>query len=96
VPSCQTGAALSSSHDRADENKASRLLEMLRRVKDFRAARGKIYDLDFVLAVAVVATLAGAANYRQIGRRAADLPQSLLAQLGAPHDYFRAGGFKRS
>jgi predicted transposase YbfD/YdcC len=63
---------------------------MLRRVKDFRAARGKTYDLDFVLAVAVVATLAGAANYRQIGRRAADLPQGVLAQLGAPYDYFRA------
>ncbi len=40
--------------------------------------------------VAVVATLTGAANYRQIGRREADLPQRLLIQLGAPYDYFRA------
>lgn len=63
---------------------------MLRQVKDSRAARGKMYELYFVLAVAVVATLAGASNYRQIGRRAADLPQLLLAQLGAPYDYFRA------
>ncbi|WP_322755412.1 ISAs1 family transposase [Frankia sp. Cas3] len=92
MPSCQTGADLSSGHDQAGENKAGRLLAMLRRVKDFRAARGKTYNLDFVLAVAVavVATLAGAANYRQIGRRAADLPQSLLAQLGAPYDHFGA------
>ncbi|MDT3440574.1 ISAs1 family transposase [Pseudofrankia sp. BMG5.37] len=90
MPSCQTGAALSSGHDQAGENKASRLLEMLRQVKDFRAARGKMYDLHFVLAVAVVATLAGAANYRQIGRRSGDLPQRLLAQIGAPYDYFRA------
>ncbi|CAI7973447.1 transposase [Frankia sp. Hr75.2] len=62
---------------------------MLRRVKDFRDARGKIYDLDFVLAVAVVATLAGAATYRQIGSHAADLPPGLLAHLGAPYDHFR-------
>uniref|UniRef100_UPI001EF45093 ISAs1 family transposase n=1 Tax=Frankia sp. Cj5 TaxID=2880978 RepID=UPI001EF45093 len=90
MSSCQTGATLSNGHDHAGENTASRLLEMLRQVKDFRAARGKIYNIDCILAVAVVATLAGAANYRQIGRRAGDLPQRLLAQLGAPYDYFRA------
>ncbi|CAO5179168.1 hypothetical protein FAIPA1_430031 [Frankia sp. AiPs1] len=66
MPSRQTGAALSSDHDQGGEGKVSRLLEMLRQVKDFRAARGKTYNLHFVLAVAVVATLAGAANYRQI------------------------------
>lgn len=62
---------------------------MLRRVKDFRNARGKVYDLEFVLAVAIVATLAGATNYRQTGSQAADMPQNLLAQLGAPYDHFR-------
>jgi predicted transposase YbfD/YdcC len=36
-----------------------------------------------VLGVVVVATLAGAANYREMGSMAADLPQSLLALLGA-------------
>jgi len=90
VSLCQNGSALSNDHDPAGEANADRLLGMLRRVKDFRAARGKIYDLDFVLATAVVATLAGAANHSEIGRRAADLPQSLLARLGAPYDYFRA------
>lgn len=78
MSSCQTG-----------ENNASRLLEMLRLAKDFRAARGKIYDLDFVLAVAVVATLAGAATYRQVGSQVADLSRKLLTQLGARYDYFQ-------
>lgn len=90
MPSCQTGAALSNGHDQAVDENAARLLEMLRQVKDFRADRGKVYDLPFVLAVALVATLAGATGYRQIGRRAADLPQGLLAQLGAPYDHFSA------
>jgi predicted transposase YbfD/YdcC len=35
------------------------------------------------LAIVVVAVLAGAANFRQIGSHAADLPQPLLARLGA-------------
>jgi len=45
--------------------------------------RGKRHKLVFVLAVCVVAVLAGAKNYRQIASQAADLPQSLLAKLGA-------------
>jgi hypothetical protein len=39
-----------------------------------------------VLGVAVVATLAGAANYRELGSVAADLPQELLCVLGARWD----------
>jgi hypothetical protein len=54
---------------------------MLRLVKDFRKARGKIYNLDFVLAVAVVATLAGGTDYTRIGREAADLSQHLLIRV---------------
>lgn len=88
MPSFQTGAALSSGHDRASEQNIDRLLEMLLQVKDFRDPRGKVYELSFVLAVVVVATLAGATNYSETGRQAADLPQNLLARLGAPYDYF--------
>jgi hypothetical protein len=39
--------------------------------------------LPAVLGVAVVATLAGAANYRELGLVAADLPQQMLRLLGA-------------
>ena len=45
--------------------------------------------LVFVLACAVVAVLAGACNYRQLASQAADLPQSLLAKLGARWNWFR-------
>jgi predicted transposase YbfD/YdcC len=42
----------------------------------------------FTLAAAVVAVLAGACNYRQIASAVADLPQSLLATLGARWSWF--------
>jgi predicted transposase YbfD/YdcC len=61
---------------------------MLSLVDDPRSAQGKRHELNFVLAVAVVATLAGAKNYAEMGRRAADLSQELLAKLGAKWDYF--------
>jgi hypothetical protein len=36
-----------------------------------------------------VATLAGAANYREIGSHAADMPQELLKKLGAKWSWFK-------
>jgi predicted transposase YbfD/YdcC len=72
-----------------DEHNMSSLLEMLGRLADPRKPRGKRHELVFTLACAVVAVLAGAANYRQIGSQAADLPQSLLAKLGAKWNWFR-------
>ena|SRR5215475_9388757 len=65
------------------------LLEMLGRLADPRSPQGRRHELVFVLACAVVATLAGATNYRQIGSQAADLPQPLLAKLGAGWNWFR-------
>ena len=41
------------------------------------------------MAVCVVATLAGAANYREIGSHAADMPQELLRKLGARWSWFK-------
>ncbi|WP_045875797.1 ISAs1 family transposase [Pseudofrankia sp. DC12] len=65
------------------------LLEMLEEIPDPRRSRGKIYSLSFLLAVILVATLTGAKCPRELHRRAADLPQPLLARLGAPLDHFR-------
>jgi hypothetical protein len=72
-----------------EDHDISRLLEMLGKLADSRSPRGKRHTLVFVLACAVVAVLAGACNYRQLGSQAADLPQSLLATLGSRGNWFR-------
>jgi len=64
------------------------LLEMLGKLPDPRSRRGKRHELVFTLACAVIAVLAGAGNYRQIASQARDLPQSLLAKLGARYSWF--------
>ncbi len=61
---------------------------MLGSVGDPRKPRGRQYPLAFVLAVCVVATLAGAKNYTEIARRARDMPQPLLRKLGARWNWF--------
>jgi DDE_Tnp_1-associated len=61
----------------------SSLLVMLADITDPRDPRGVRDPLVAVLGVAVVATLAGAANYRELGSVAAGLPQELLSLLGA-------------
>jgi DDE_Tnp_1-associated len=61
----------------AENADISSLLEMLGTVRDPRDPRdprGKQHALAFVLAVCVVATLAGAKNYAEIARRARDMP----------------------
>jgi hypothetical protein len=65
------------------------LLEMLAQLADPRKPQGKRHKLVCTLACAVVAVLAGAVNFRQIGSQVADLPQSLLAGLGARWNWFR-------
>jgi predicted transposase YbfD/YdcC len=72
----------------------SSLLEMLGKVTDRRSRRGLVYELVFVLALTLVAVLAGASNFRQISDQIADFPRSLLAKLGAKWCYFR-GDFAR-
>src|SRR6266545_4459117 len=64
------------------------LLEMLGRLADPRSPQGKIHELVFVLACAVVATLAGATCYRELGSQVADFDQSLLEKLGAGWNFF--------
>ena len=65
------------------------MLEMLAGISDPRDPRGVRHRLVAVLGVAVVATLAGAANFRELGSVAADLPQGLLGLLGARWDPLR-------
>jgi predicted transposase YbfD/YdcC len=67
----------------------SELLDMLRRVPEFRGERGREYDLSFILAVCVVATLAGARNSREITTVASGICQCQLMIMGARWDYFR-------
>jgi predicted transposase YbfD/YdcC len=76
---------------RVEEHNLSSLLEMLGQMTDPRSPKGKRHQLVFVLAVTTVAVLAGARNFSEVGRRAADLPQGLLAALGAEWDYFTGG-----
>lgn len=68
----------------------SSLLEMLGSIDDPRKERGKQHALVFVLAVCVVAVLAGAKGYSEIARKARDMTQPLLAELGAEWDWFRS------
>lgn len=77
-----------SAGERERDPNISSLLEMLGRLTDPRSPQGKQHTLVFVLAAAVVAVLAGASNYRQLGSVVADLPQSLLAALGASWTWF--------
>ena len=67
----------------------SSLLDMLASVTDPRSPQGIQHILEFVLAVCVVAMLAGAKNYREIAGHAADIPQPLLRKLGAEWSWFR-------
>jgi hypothetical protein len=59
---------------------------MLAGITDPRDPRGIRHRLVAVLSIAVVATLAGAANYRELGSVATDLPPQLLRLLGARWD----------
>lgn len=58
------------------------LLEALEGLTDPRERRGIRHRLVAVLAVAVVATLGGARNYREMGSAAKDFSQDLLTMVG--------------
>ncbi len=88
MPVSHAAAGLSNTAAEGERNRVG-LLEMLTQLADPRSLQGKRHKLVFVLACAVVATLAGATNYRQLASQVADLPQSLLAELGARWNWFR-------
>lgn len=85
---CHVADGSSSVSAEREEPAISSLLETLRLLTDPRSPQGKRHELVFTVACAVIAVLAGACNYRQIGSHAADLPQSLLAKLGATWSWF--------
>jgi predicted transposase YbfD/YdcC len=80
--------APSNAHEDHEDHNICALLDMLGQLTDPRDPRGKRHALVFTLACAVVAVLAGAANFREVGSQAADIPQSLLAKLGARWNWF--------
>lgn len=62
----------------------ARLVAVLHEVADPRKVRGIRFRVGTVLAVMVFSVLAGARNFREIGDRAADLPDQLLGLAGCP------------
>ena len=88
---CSTSSpdARTARKEESEEPDISSLLRMLGSVSDPRGRRGRQYPLDYVLAVCVVAMLAGARSYAEIARHAADMPQPLLKKLGARWDWFK-------
>src|SRR5882672_137617 len=81
--------ACAAGDEEAEDADISSLLGMLASVTDPRSPQGIQHILEFVLAVCVVAMLAGAKNYREIAGHAADIPQPLLRKLGAEWSWFR-------
>ena len=81
--------ASAAGNESAADADISSLLGRLASVTDPRSPQGIQHALEFVLAVCVVATLAGAKNYREISGHAADIPQPLLKKLGAEWCWFR-------
>lgn len=72
VSVCQGFSSVSTTAEEEPECDISSLLEMLGTVPDSRSARGRIYRLSFILAVSLVAVLAGVSNFRQIRDQVAD------------------------
>jgi len=89
MPVSHAAAELSNTAGAEGERNRVGLLQMLGQLADPRSPQGRIHELAFVLGCAVVATLAGATNYRQLASEVADLPQSLLAELGARWNWFQ-------
>jgi DDE_Tnp_1-associated len=58
-------------------------MAVLAQLPDPRRCRGVRHLLTAILTIAVIAVLAGAQNFREIGDHVRDLPQEILAQVGA-------------
>lgn len=86
----QSNCACPASGESGLDADISSLLEMLGAIGDPRKEKGKQHPLAFVLAVCVVAALAGAKGYSEIARKARDMTQPLLGKLGAEWDWFRS------
>jgi predicted transposase YbfD/YdcC len=85
----QSSHACAAGAGNPEEADISSLLSMLASVPDPRGLQGRQYSLGFILTICVVAVLAGAKNYREIGSHAADMPQELMKKLGAKWNWFK-------
>ena len=73
-----------------DEEECARLLGFLDQVDDTRDRRGRLYPLRYLLALPLVAGMAGDDETDAAAEWAASAPDDLLVRLGAPRD--RSGG----
>ena len=83
-----SGAAQGKQGAESKDSDISELMEMLAGIPEFRGVKGREYALSFILAVCVVATLAGARNYREIATVASGISQHQLRLMGAEWNYF--------
>jgi len=95
MTSCQSASAQSSRNpgeepDYLSDADLSDLLNALRKIFDRRGKNGRQHELAFVLAVCVVAALAGAKGFSEMARKARGLSRPLLMMLGAKWDWFKS------
>ena len=69
-----------------DDAELARLRGFLRAVGDQRGRRGRLYPLEYLLALPLVAGMAGDGELDAAAEWAASAPEELLARLGAPLD----------
>ena len=80
-------------HCRWDDAGMARLLGFLRTVGDRRGRQGRVYPLEYLLALPLIAGMAGDGELDAAAEWAATAPGELLIRLGAPLD--RAGKPRR-
>ena len=74
-----------------DDGEIARLRGFLRAVDDLRGRRGRIYPLEYALALPLVAGMAGDGELDATAEWITTAPEELLARLGAPGRQGRAG-----
>jgi predicted transposase YbfD/YdcC len=71
---------------RWDDAQIARLRGFLRTVDDLRGKQGRVYPLEYLLALPLAAGMAGDGELDAAAEWAATAPEELLARLGAPLD----------
>ena len=71
---------------RWDDEEISRLRGFLRTVDDLRGRQGRVYPLEYLLALPLIAGMAGDGELDAAAEWAATAPEDLLIRLGAPLD----------
>ena len=71
---------------RWDDEEISRLRGFLRTVDDLRGRQGRVYPLEYLLALPLIAGMAGDGELDAAAEWAATAPEDLLIRLGAPRD----------